>query len=281
MCFNEGKCLTQPEALGWCDCSGTGYSGETCRTASAGGVPAAWLYACVVVTALGSLSLLCLIPWHRRTLLKLRPLKLPDNDRNQSYGATALFFVGIIDVVLSVKTCYELFPCKELEDSIVLALCFLAALVVNYSATTCLILDTLSTIREQRRDDCPATLQRLSVDSATTTSSTTRAALLHPTLIRFLILGSIPRFQTLAMLRLRLYNKEVFDHPMDDRHMFFLRNAGLHHIFVADIPVAVISMALIQSTVDDVRSPCEGDRLDWAKWMLGCKIALTIWNGVG
>ena len=37
--------------------------------------------------------------------------------------------------------------------------------------------------------------------------------------------GSIPRFQSLAMLRFALCGHEVMEYPMDDKHMFFLRNA--------------------------------------------------------
>ena len=88
--------------------------------------------------------------------------------------------------------------------------------------------------------------------------------------------GSIPRFQSLAMLRFALCGHEVMEYPMDDKHMFFLRNAGVHHLFVADLPCAVISLALIQSTSGETR-PCDGESLWWAEAMLWCKGLLMAW----
>ena len=275
-CWNGGKCLPEHERKTneFCDC-GTDYTGETCRTKRAG-ITVAWQIVCVVVTACGSLTLLCLVPHHRRTLRSLCPLNLPETDREQSYGGAVLFMVGIADLLLSVKTCYDIFDCEKQQDSLLLALCFLAALVVNYLATIGLSFDTLNTIRDARRQAHLAAPLRSSV---ATDSSTTRTALLYPKLIPFVILGSIPRMQSLAMLRLRLCGVEVFKYPMDDRHMFFLRNCGLHHVFVADVPVAVISLALIHSASGKV-SPCQGDSLDRAKAMLLCKVILMIWGGI-
>jgi len=150
-------------------------------------------------------------------------------------------------------------------------------------ATIGLSFDTLNTIRDARRQahqaHLAAPLRSSAAESAATDSSTTRTALLYPKLIPFVIFGSIPRMQSLAMLRLRLCGVKVYKYPMDDRHMFFLRNCGLHHVFVADIPVAVISLALIHSAPGEV-SPCKGDSLDWAKAMLFCKVVLMIWSGI-
>ena len=43
------------------------------------------------------------------------------------------------------------------------------------------------------------------------------------------------RFQSLAILRLKLRSRVLLDYPMDDKHLFFLRNGGLFHYFVADV----------------------------------------------
>ena len=50
----------------------------------------------------------------------------------------------------------------------------------------------------------------------------------------------------------------------------------MHHLFVADLPCAVISLALIQSTSGETR-PCDGESLWWAEAMLWCKGLLMVW----
>ena len=80
------------------------------------------------------------------------------------------------------------------------------------------------------------------------------------------------------MLRLRLCGVSVLNYPMEDCHMFFIRNSGLHHVFVADIPIVVIGSALVHSTVDDGQSACEGGSLDWTLATLCCKCLLMVWS---
>ena len=48
-------------------------------------------------------------------------------------------------------------------------------------------------------------------------------------------------------------------------------------MFVADLPCAVISLALIQSTSGETR-PCGGERRWWAEAMLWCKVLLMAWG---
>eukprot|EP01045_Picozoa_sp_COSAG04_P032971 COSAG04_NODE_6643_length_1285_cov_1.096965_1_plen_129_part_00 len=50
----------------------------------------------------------------------------------------------------------------------------------------------------------------------------------------------------------------------------------MHHLFVADLPCAVISLALIQSTSGETR-PCDGESLSWAESMLWFKGLLMVW----
>eukprot|EP01044_Picomonas_judraskeda_P011676 COSAG03_NODE_1611_length_3776_cov_92.161817_3_plen_555_part_00 len=276
-CFNHGKCLSHRQPDVFCDCSGTGFSGESCRTPGAGTISTLWQTVCVIVTACGSLSLACFVRHHIHTLRSLRPIRLPDNDRMQSYGGAFLFICGVVDLLLSVNTCYNLFSCKQLEGNIVLALCFLAALVVNYSATIALAFYTLDYIRKTRH--VPSLTEPLRA-RASTTSSTTGTVLRFRSLLPLLVVGTIPRFQSLAILRLRLFGATIFDYPMEDCHLFFIRNSGLHHVFVADIPVVVVGLALIHSAVDDIQSPCQGDSLDWTRATLWCKCVLIVWNFV-
>ena len=235
-CFH-GECRAPDErAPGpWCNCL-PGFSGETCQTPlapqshskSAPAVSTVWQIACFVVTACGSASLLAIVPHFRRTLRSLRRLKLPEDDREQGVGGLLLFCGGVIDFGLSLWACCGLFACEGLEHSAVLALSFLAALVVNFAATAGFALLALNTIREASAQGHGPLLQDsedLDAWSATTNSSTTRVALRYRKRLPLLALGSIARFQSLAMLRFRLCGHKVMEYPMDDKHMFFLRNA--------------------------------------------------------
>jgi hypothetical protein len=99
-------------------------------------------------------------------------------------------------------------------------------------------------------------------------------------------MGAIPRFQSLATLRLTLFGKTIFDYPMEDRHQFFLRNAGIHHFFVGDLPCAVVSLALIavasgqnaESAESAESMTCEGDTVSSAWAMLVCKALLMLYS---
>ena len=54
---------------------------------------------------------------------------------------------------------------------------------------------------------------------------------------------------------------------------------GMHHLFMVDLPVFVITFALISSTPGDTR-PCEGGNLWWAEAMLWCKGLLMAWGAI-
>ena len=69
---------------------------------------------------------------------------------------------------------------------------------------------------------------------------------MHFTLTLTLILIlSATNFQSLAILRLQLCGHKILFYPMQDRHLHFLRNAGLFKHLVGDIPVALISLVLL------------------------------------
>ena len=148
--------------------------------------------------------------------------------------------------------------------------------------------------------------------SDTSQSSTTQLILKYTWQIPLVVLCSMSRFQSLAILRLKVCHRVLLDYPMDDKHLFFLRNGGLFHYFVADVsllpnhstcqllwmlavvanlqahqvPIGVISVALIYSVGDDgttaVRpsTACGGHTIAEAWAMVWCKIALVIWGAL-
>jgi hypothetical protein len=50
---------------------------------------------------------------------------------------------------------------------------------------------------------------------------------------------------SLAVLRLELCGNELVRFPMGDKHFHFLRNAGMYHFLLEDLPHGVVSVALL------------------------------------
>eukprot|EP01049_Picozoa_sp_SAG25_P016600 SAG25_NODE_3886_length_938_cov_0.789035_2_plen_79_part_00 len=63
-------------------------------------VSAGWRLACILASSGGVLSLLVLIPHAKRTLRKLRRIRLPSDDNYQGLGGLALFVGGVLDLGL-------------------------------------------------------------------------------------------------------------------------------------------------------------------------------------
>ena len=105
---------------------------------------------------------------------------------------------------------------------------------------------------------------------------------------------SMNRFQSLAMLKIKFRLPErcaehpytLTSYPLQDHHMWFLRNAGLYHYLACDVPCLFIAIALLQSTSSiDPESPavCSehtfGDNtLGTATALLWCKVTLLLWS---
>jgi hypothetical protein len=140
--------------------------------------------------------------------------------------------------VNSLNTSWRLLRCDLLEGNQFLLCCFGGTLVATWAATLHLSWHTLRRIRDSRMQTPLLTpLPRPSADaadwrntdlslggsSATSQSSTTRLVLSRTWLVPLVVMCSMSRFQSLAILRLRLCGRTLLDYPMEDRYLFFLR----------------------------------------------------------
>jgi hypothetical protein len=116
-------------------------------------------------------------------------------------------------------------------------------------------------------------------------SETTRWVINDKGKLPLILLLSVTRLQSLAILKLRIRDRELLDYPMQDRHLHFLRNAGLFKHLVADIPGALISWVLVHASSgrdrDTMLCGDEGSALssvNVASATLWCKVLLICWG---
>ena len=113
-------------------------------------------------------------------------------------------------------------------------------------------------------------------------SETTEWMLRDKCKLPLVLLCSLTRLQSLAILRLELCGRRLLDYPMRDEHLHFLRNCGLYRILCADIPIALVAFVLVHASPTDSSSDSQamcGDlTLVWAETMLWCKIVLLAWG---
>jgi hypothetical protein len=197
-------------------------------------VPTDWRLACILASCGGVLSLLILIPHAKRTLQALRRIRLPPDDNHQGCGGLVLFAAGILDLGLSLNTSRRLLKCDGLEGHLFLFGCFALTMVATWVATVYLTWHTLQRIKDSRvvgaQQQLLPQLPRPSTDSAevwrstdlslgassaTSQSSTTQPALHLRWRLSLVVLCSISRFQSLAILRLRLCGRTLLDYPME------------------------------------------------------------------
>lgn len=248
-----------------------------------------WLEVCIAATCIGVLSLAVTIPQSKRRLQQLRDIDLPDDDNYQGVGGIFMFMCGLGDLVLSVLTCLQLLLwCNDLPGHEHFFECFLVTIAATWMATVYLICHTLGSIRATMTSLEPQASLLPESDSGRARASVTTAFMLTPQnrlMFTVVVLGSMSRFQSLAIMRLKLCGRKVLDYPMQDKHLFFLRNGGLYHHLVCDVPIALINIALIRSSGNlvsmDAPAACTGHSISYAWAMVGCKAALILWGAIG
>jgi hypothetical protein len=240
----------------------------------------------------------------------LRRLKLPSDDDAQGTLGLSLFLLGVADLLLIVKSALNLYGCDELkQNGSLLFVCLASSIVATVCATLYLSYHMLATIRTDLRDLTQAQgdtldtlLRRPSGDidtshvtgpSASTSASSTLSEALSETTrwivndrgkLPLILILSATNFQSLAILRLQLCGHKILLYPMQDRHLHFLRNAGLFKHLVGDIPVALISLVLLYASDEDVEMCASEDSrmsaVTVATAMLCCKVLLIVWSCV-
>jgi hypothetical protein len=140
-----------------------------------------------------------------------------------------MFVFGLFDLVLNIGLCAALSNCGQT----VLLWCAVVSLLNTTLLTWFLGYSALRAILSPRIE---GEASRLWVNR-------------HPTMGPLIVMASSSNLSSMAILRLRICGKMLVDFPnsADHRFWFFLRNAGLYHYVVEDIPHLVISIALLNA----------------------------------
>lgn len=181
-----------------------------------------WEMACVAVSAVAIGAVASIIREFKRKLKHLPELELPEGEGQVGYLGFVLFILGIWDLIVDFGLCYSLWGCGQW----ILLACCASTLVLTVVTTIYLSVHTLSQIQ---RDSPEANEWVLS----------------HRAGVALVIIASASRLDSMATLRLELCGKMMVDFPMGDRYFHFLRNAGMYHYLIEDIPHGMISIALL------------------------------------
>eukprot|EP01043_Picozoa_sp_COSAG02_P005994 COSAG02_NODE_167_length_31944_cov_19.552237_1_plen_715_part_00 len=247
-------------------------------------------HSCIATTIFGIASLGVTIPSLCKSMRNsLRRLQLPADDNAQGLLGLALFLWGVLDLALSVKSALTLWHCDGLAEHLVLFACFVSSLAATVGATIYLACCALNVIRQDmrtanahHRDDVATSRDTSSSSQFSVLSDTTKWVLEHRNVVPLILILSATRFSSLAVLRLRVCGYKIFNYPMEDRHLHFLRNAGIFKHLVADIPMALTSGVLLYASHG--RHCVCGDSEDLmsavkvATTMLWCKILFIAWG---
>jgi hypothetical protein len=186
---------------------------------------------CSVATAASVLPVPFIIRRYQATLLDLRDPLLPEERTFIGPIGLMMFIYGLVDLVIDLVFTYSLFNASQHR---VLAGCATATMIVTVLLTWYLGWFTLrSVVAHDQRSDQPAK----------------KWFSANPILGPAIVLASSSRLNSMSILRLRLCNTMVVDWPDDDGHRYFhfLRNAGMFHYLVEDIPHALISFVVLRS----------------------------------
>ena len=178
--------------------------------ASPGSASSAWDWICGLITIITVLSVPCIIQRFKKDLaaeLSSPPLDLPEGEEDApGWAGLIVFVIGVLDLVLDISLCLALSSCGKWY---LLASC-LISLVVTIGVTIHLGFSTLDTIRDGNEEA-----------GRWWTKNGTAASLV--------VIASASRIQSLAILRLRLCEKDLSDFSMSDEVFHFLRYEGSYH----------------------------------------------------
>ena len=193
-----------------------------------------WERACVITTAATWLPIPHIIRRYERSLAGLQdsrsdPRLSEDRKWTGPFGLL-LFVFGLADVVIDVWFCVKMWLCGQ----IVLFVCATATTIVTAMMTWYLGYRTLRSIVEHdQRDGRPA------------------AAWLsnHEFAGPIVVVASSSRLNSMAILRLKIGRWKIldFDDSDNQRYFHFMRNSGMFHYLVEDIPHAMASLAVISA----------------------------------
>jgi hypothetical protein len=151
----------------------------------------------------------------------------PDKTWLGPWGLLA-FIYGLIDLAIDVLFCASLWHC----DQYVLFACGVATMIVTTLMTWYLFSRTLLSIVEYDQREGSPTKKWLSDNQ-----------FLGPVVV----LASSSRLNSMAILRLKIGDRELldFDDSENHRYFHFMRHSGMYHYLVEDVPHALLSLVVI------------------------------------
>jgi uncharacterized membrane protein YdcZ (DUF606 family) len=219
---------------------------------------------CLVLTVLSVMSVPLLARRYLRSLRTLSDPHLPEEERALGPVGLCLAIFGAVDFVLDISLCVTLARCGRS----VLLCCSISTLVATTSLTWYLGYKTLQHI----------------VTTDTRASSPAKRWLAgHPRLGPAIVFISSSRLNSMAILRLRLCGTMVISFPdsADHRFFHFLRNAGMFHYWLEDIPHALVSITLLSldhCDENDVLGPLPIGSQDIAWASLACSLGSMLFG---
>jgi hypothetical protein len=198
-----------------------------------------WEVICIAATVASVAPVPFMVRRFRRSLGRLHDPQLPEGKDAVGLFGSIMFVFGVGDLVLDIGLCLTLVSCGQ----VVLLCCCLTTLAVTTTMTWYLGYSTLKGIvRADRREGSPSSAWLMK----------------HPLIGPLIVLASSSRLNSMAILRLRICGRMLIDFPdsADHRFFYFMRNAGLYHFWVEDIPHALISTALLYAADDEGRAAC-------------------------
>lgn len=183
-----------------------------------------WHVACVSVTLASKLPLPHIIRNFKTSLEALPHLDPPLEDDEKSVGLFGLlmFVWGVVDFVRGPLLCTSLALRKEW----VLFACSVTTLSVTTVVTVYLAFQILDSVA---RSSTEARLWKRK----------------QRTCVALVAISSSSRLDMLSIFRLRICDRQLVDLPMEDRHFHFIRNSGMFHHLIEDIPHGLVGVAAI------------------------------------
>jgi hypothetical protein len=241
-CQHGGECSLDETNIGFnCQCT-AGYGGDTCEVSTH-----TWETISAIVTVICSVPMPLVVKRFRKSLHDLTDPAFvsPDLRENDHQGVIGflLYLYGVFDLIVDVLLCASLFKCRQW----VLFVCSTWTLGITTLLTWYLGYSALRAVGVGRDKGVPPDTESYGDWIAG-----------NQGLASLIVLGSSSRLDSMAILRLRLFGKTLVDFPdaRDHRFWFFLKNAGMYHYLVEDLPHTIVSLALLQAQTGAV-SRCE------------------------
>jgi hypothetical protein len=209
-----------------------------------------WDVSALAVTAISILTVPIIFRRFIRSLEKLQDLQLPQSKDSVGLGGLVLAVMGVVDFLLDISLCITLGSDKRW----LLFGCSLGTLVATTLLSWYLGYRTLRHIIGLHQ---PARQWLIS----------------YPVLTPAIVIASSSRLNSMCILRLRICGHEILDFPdsPDHRYFHFLRNSGVYHYWLEDIPHALVSIALLSYEYDQVETQEGAQSGIWADLPFGSR----------